>query len=232
MRSADISRCSSSGPVTVVPSRATIRSSGRTPAFAAGLPATTSTTSRAEPGPATARARGGIGRLPPAMPTYARRTRPSPMRAATMPRVASFTGTARPRPTPATAVLTPTTRPTAVDQRAAGVARIERGVRLDDVVDQPPGPARPRGQGAPQGRDDACRDRAGEAVRVADGHYQLSHAQARGVAELGHRRGGLVGPKDGQVGEGIGADHAEAQLTAVHEGGLASFRVPPRRGPR
>jgi hypothetical protein len=43
-------------------------------------------------------------------PRNARRTRPSLISAAMMPLVVPFTGTARPTPTPATAVLTPTTR--------------------------------------------------------------------------------------------------------------------------
>ena len=45
------------------------------------------------------------------MPIQARRTRPSRIRAETIRRVAALTGTARPSPIPATAVLMPTTRP-------------------------------------------------------------------------------------------------------------------------
>ena len=50
-------------------------------------------------------------------------------------RVAELIGTARPSPMPATAVLTPTTSPRPFDERAAGVAGVERGVGLDHVVD-------------------------------------------------------------------------------------------------
>jgi hypothetical protein len=57
------------------------------------------------------RALGGSGRGPPAMPRYARRTRPSRISEPITRRVLSLIGTARPSPTPATAVLTPTTRP-------------------------------------------------------------------------------------------------------------------------
>ena len=45
------------------------------------------------------------------MPIHARRTRPSRISAAITPRVVALTGIARPSPTPATAVLIPTTRP-------------------------------------------------------------------------------------------------------------------------
>src|ERR687894_654683 len=61
--------------------------------------------------PRGARAWGGTGRGPPATPMYARRTRPSRMSSEMTRWVASLIGTARPRPTPATAVLMPITRP-------------------------------------------------------------------------------------------------------------------------
>ena len=57
-------------------------------------------------------------------------------------RVASLIGTARPRPIPATAVLTPDHATEPVGQRAAGVARVERGVGLDHVLDQAHGASR------------------------------------------------------------------------------------------
>src|SRR3954447_2632547 len=110
--SATISRWRSSTPETGAPSTATIRSSERRPARSAGLLRTTSTTSTASVAPpAAARARGGRGRGPPATPSHERRTRPSVINDPTMRRVAVLIGTARPRPTPATAVLTPTTSP-------------------------------------------------------------------------------------------------------------------------
>src|SRR4051794_1189192 len=112
MSSATIRRWRSSTPDTEAPSTATIRSSERRPARSAGLLRTTSTTSTASvASPAAERARGGSGRGPPAMPSHERRTRPSVISAPTMRRVAVLIGTARPRPTPATAVLTPTTSP-------------------------------------------------------------------------------------------------------------------------
>src|SRR5215211_6758686 len=108
--SATIRRCSSPTSDIERPSTSTIKSSGRRPARAAGLPSTTSTTSTADPPPSDAN-RGGRGLAPPTIPMNALRTRPSPISCATMRRVAALIGTARPRPTPATAVLIPTTRP-------------------------------------------------------------------------------------------------------------------------
>ena len=71
----------------------------------------TSTTSTARSRPTRARSRGGSGRAPAATPIHARRTRPSRISSLTTRRVVAFTGTANPSPTPATAVLIPTTRP-------------------------------------------------------------------------------------------------------------------------
>ena len=111
MRSTVIARCRSSAPARRMPSSSTSRSSARSPARSAGEPSTTSMTSTALPRPRRPATRGGSGRGPTATPSQARRTRPSAMRAETIRRVASLMGTARPRPTPATAVLMPTTRP-------------------------------------------------------------------------------------------------------------------------
>src|SRR2546427_10919890 len=77
---------------------------------AAGLPLTTSCTSTPALRPSLSAIGGGRGRVPPAMPRYARRTRPLRIRAARMACVVPFMGTARPRPMPATAVLTPIRR--------------------------------------------------------------------------------------------------------------------------
>src|SRR5207237_5959008 len=55
-----------------------------------------------------------------------------------------------------------------VRERTAGVAGIERGVGLDDVVDDANVRAGPRRQRPSERRDDACGDGAGEAVRVPD----------------------------------------------------------------
>src|SRR6478752_1274481 len=61
--------------------------------------------------PNRAASAGATGTCAPAMPNQARRTRPVLISDAMILWVESLTGTASPRPTPATAVLTPTIRP-------------------------------------------------------------------------------------------------------------------------
>src|SRR5919106_4297350 len=116
IRSAAISRWRSRALSIATPSTSRMRSSGRRPASAAGLPGTTSTISTPSFRPTSRAMRGGSGRGPPAIPRYARRNRPSVMSDAMIFRVVALIGTARPSPTPATAVLTPTTRPRPSDR--------------------------------------------------------------------------------------------------------------------
>ena len=116
--------------------------------------------------------------------------------------VAALIGTASPSPTPATAVLIPTTRPRPSASAPPGVSRVERRVGLDHVVDDAHVCARAGGQRAAEGRDDAGRDRAGEAVRVADRDHELADAQSLCVAELGRREIAPVDAQHGEVGEG------------------------------
>src|SRR5205085_6327595 len=65
-----------------------------------------------------------------------------------------------------------------VRERAAGVARIECGVRLDHVVDEPLVRSGPRRQRPPERGDDTRGHRAAEAVRVPDRDDELADAQA------------------------------------------------------
>ena len=81
----------------------TTRSPGRSPARAAGLPATTSATRSPRARPSRAATSTGSGAGEPTTPRYPRRTRPSRRRASRMSRVVVVMGTARPSPTPATA---------------------------------------------------------------------------------------------------------------------------------
>ena len=185
----------------------------------------TSTTSTARSRPTRARSRGGSGRAPAATPIHARRTRPSRISSLTTRRVVALTGTASPSPTPATAVLIPTTLPAAVDERAAGVARVQRGVGLDHVVDHAPGVAVADGQRAPERGHDARGHRAGEAVRVADRDHELADAQRRGVAQLGGVERGALGPQQREIGQRVGADELRRELAAVGERGHDARRA-------
>ena len=134
---------------------------------------------------------------------YARRNRPSVISAPTIFRVASSIGTASPSPSPATAVLIADHVCARVGERPAGVARVQRRVRLDHVLDDATGRHRQR---APERRDDAGRHRASEPERAADRDDELADAQPVGVTELGRGQAVRVESEHGEIGERIGAD--------------------------
>src|SRR5829696_5662772 len=104
-----------------------------------------------------------------------------------------------------------------VDERAARVARVQRGVGLDHVVDHAHGAAGARRQRAAERGDDARGDRALEPVRVADRDHELADAQLGGVAERRRLERGLVGAQHGEVREGVRADEPERELAPVGE---------------
>ena len=72
---------------------------------------------------------------------------------------------------------------TRVGQGAAGVAGIERGIGLDDVLDEAARPPVAGAERPAEGADDARGHGPGEAERVADRDDQLADLQARGVTE-------------------------------------------------
>ena len=142
------------------------------------------------------------------MPIHARRTRPSRISAETIRRVVALIGIARPSPTPATAVLIPTTRPlpsTSAPPELPGFSAAS--VWITSSIDARGAPVA-RGQRAAERGDDAGRHRAGEAVRVADRDDELADAQLRGVPQLGRGRGGGVDAQQAEVGERVDADDA------------------------
>ena len=95
-------------------------------------------------------------------------------------------GTAKPMPmlpwAPAVAIweLTPTTRPRAVEQRAAGVAGVDGRVGLDHAVDLE---AVGGLDVALQAGDDARGGGAVQAQRVADGHHLVAHPHVVGLGQ-------------------------------------------------
>src|SRR3954465_8916922 len=106
-------------------------------------------------------------------------------------RVAALIGTARPRPTPATAVLIPMTRPrpsASAPPEFPGLSAASVWITLSTTRPFAPergGRERPGGGTRRGGRGGAGRDRAGEAVRVADRDHELTDAQPLRIAELG-----------------------------------------------
>src|SRR5439155_13499681 len=101
-----------------------------------------------------------------------------------------------------------------VDERPAGVARIQCRVRLDDVVHQPAGIGTER---PPKGADHSGSDRAFETVRIANGDGELADAD---VLRFTQARGGEVGrvnAEDGEVGVRILANQLRVGPSAIAE---------------
>lgn len=132
------------------------------------------------------------------------------MSAATIRRVVVLIGTARPRPIPATAVFTPTTR-----------ARPSASAPLDDPAGRP-GAGR---EGPAEGAHDAGGDRAGEPHRVSDRDDELVHSEAVGVAEGCRSEVRAAGPHHRDVGERVAPHDLEVELPPVDEGGRAAVRA-------
>jgi hypothetical protein len=124
-------------------------------------------------------------------------------------RVVELTGTASPQPVAGDGRVDPDHPRVAGGQGAAGVARVERGVGLDHVVDQPDQPPVPRRDGPAEAADHARRHRTGQPQRVADRDDELPDPEYVGVAERGGRRTTRVCPQYRQVGQRIGAHHVE-----------------------
>ena len=135
----------------------------------------------------------------------------------TIARVAALIGTASPRPIAGDRRVDADDPAARVGERAAGVARVERRVGLDDVLDEPAGSAVARRERPAEGADDAGRHAAGEAERVADRDDELADPQPVGVAE---RRGGELAAgraDDREVRERVATDDLERELRAVDE---------------
>ncbi len=141
-------------------------------------------------------------------------------------------GTAKPMPTlplpPLVWIceLMPITLPLDVDQRAAGVAGVDRGVGLDHVRDRE---AVGRLDLALQGGDDAGGHGAVEAEGVADRDHRVADLDLGGVAERERVQlvGGHVDLEQGDVGRRIGADDFGRRGWSPTEPSLTSTLVAP-----
>ena len=106
---------------------------------------------------------------------------------------------------------------TRVGERAAGVARVQRRVGLDDVLDEPARPPVARRHRPAERRDHARRHRAREPERVPDRDDELADLQARCVAERRRTELALGRADHGEIAERIAPDdldrHARAPST-------------------
>src|SRR5437773_1963219 len=119
--------------------------------------------------------RRASGRFAPAMPRYPRRTLPS-RRSCTTTHFTVSIAVAKQIPcAPGMIGVHADYFAARVHQRAAGIPWVERGIRLQHVVDQAPG----LGAQAPAKRaHDAGSDRVLEAVRIADRDRELPNPEA------------------------------------------------------
>ena len=93
-----------------------------------------------------------------------------------------------------------------VDERAAGVARVDGGIGLNHVGVDSVTAGRAHGRGAIQRRHNARGDRLLVAERRADRHNPLANVELGGVANFDRRKLGGVGVlelDDGQVARGV-----------------------------
>ena len=119
-----------------------------------------------------------------------------------------------------------------VDERSAGISRIDGGIHLEPVV-EPSGFVlvdigvikETVGVG-----DDAGGDGASEAEGRADGHNGLSESDLGGIAEVGEGEGEAfafdfieVELDEGEVGPMIGADQLGADVFKIEEGHVEAF---------
>ena len=191
------------------------RSPARSPARAAGLPPITSASRRPLRRPYRSATTAGTGAGRPDHPQVGAAHAAVGSSVATIRRVVVFIGTASPSPTPATAVLIPTTGPRRVGERAAGVAGVERGVGLDHVLDHPPGRAAAGRQRPAERADDARGHRARQPERVADRDDELADDEPVGVAERHRRRQRPeTGAQHGEVRQRVGADDGSPSTCA------------------
>ena len=99
-----------------------------------------------------------------------------------------------------------------VDQRTAGVARIERGVGLNHVVDQPAGLGTKR---AAERADDAGGDAVLKTVRIADGDGELADANLFRIAQRRRDQSAGGNANHREIGAGIVADDGGVEAPAI-----------------
>ena len=102
-------------------------------------------------------------------------------------------------------------------ERSARVTRIQGGVRLNDVIDEP---AAPRAQRSAERAYDARRNRRLEAIRIADRDHHLTGLQQVRVTKLHRRKLSSGDSNHGNVGIRILPDHIRLVRLAIGQGDL------------
>ncbi len=215
MRSATISRCRSPAARTGSPSSSTIRSPGVSPARSAGLSSITSITEQATSRSSSAATRGGNGPGSTGDSQVGATDTTLAHQRADDPPGAGVDRHCQAESDAGDSGVDPDHAAEPVGERAARVARVERRVGLDHVLDQPSAGTVTGRQRAPQRRDHSCGDRARKSERAADRDDQLPDAEAPGITEGGGLGGVDRRPDDGQIRERVGPDDVRAGLTAV-----------------
>ena len=175
--------------------------------------------------PAASATRWGSGTVPTETPSQPRRTAPKrriwPTTKAT---VLAAIAKQMPWAPRMTAVLTPIDLAGRGGERAAGVARVERGVGLDHVLDRAAGAA---GERAAERRDDARRSPS-PGSRTARRSPPRSGPGAAGA--LSPRRAAArpagVGAQHREVGVGVAAEHARRRPRGRRRSGRVASRAP------
>ena len=110
-----------------------------------------------------------------------------------------------------------------IDQRAAGIAGIDRGVGLDEelVVGDPD-------LGARQRRDDAVGHGLADAERIADGEHDVADLQLVGIAEARPREAlaAVLEAQHGEIGARVLQHDLGVELALVGERDLDLRRRP------
>jgi hypothetical protein len=85
-----------------------------------------------------------------------------------------------------------------IDERAAGVAEIDGGVGLNEILE-----SRQSQLAAAGGADDALRHGLADPVGIADGEHDIAHPQRVGAAHRHDSAGCRSSNRDGDVGVGV-----------------------------
>ncbi len=97
--------------------------------------------------------------------------------------------------------------PFGVDQCAAGIALVDGGVRLDEILER----CQPQLM-ASLGTDDALGDRLAHAEGITDGQHNITDPQLTGLPQVGGQQVLAGGLDHGQIRIRVGADHPGGHL--------------------